>query len=328
MAERSSITQIVNFGAEGTPGSAVAAGKQMTALMVEMGPAINFDAFAPAGSKYDTIVVPGKDMVNARLTGRPTYTELVYPLSSVLAVATIATPSGGTSSRSWAFAPSSSAPDTVQTYTVEMGSSVRAQSFAYGLITGITLTGDRDSVSMSGNMIGYAMSDGATLTGTATAVSLVPILAKQVTLYSDATSGSLGSTSLTRVLSWELSINNRFSPLWTVNASQTSFVTHVEIKPEARLRLTVEADSTHMAGLTEARAGSTSFKRIESVGDVIEAGSINYKATFDMACKVIDISSFKDQDGVYAIDYTYDIVHDSTWGKALTASLINALTGL
>ena len=39
-------------------------------------------------------------------------------------------------------------------------------------------------------------------------------------------------------------------------------------------------------------------------------------------------SSFQDKDGVYAIEWTYDIVHDSTWGKATTAALINKTTAL
>lgn len=330
MPERSTITQLTNWGAESTatPGTGVVSGKQMTALMVETDPTINMDAFAPSGYKYDTIVVPGKDFIAAKLSGRPTYTEGVYPLSGVLGTATITTPGGGTASRDWTFNPSTSAADVPNTFTVEVGSSVRAQKWTYGLVTGITFTGNRDQVTMSGDMIGYAMQDGITMTGTAAAVSLIPMLAKQFTIYSDATSGSLGSSALTRVLSWELAITGRYVPLWTVNASQTSFITHVEVKPTATLRLTVEADSGGMAHLTNARAGTTEFIRVEAVGDVIEAGTINYRARFDMAAKVKEIGTFKDQDGVYAMDYTFDIVHDSGYGKALQCVLRNTLTAL
>lgn len=330
MAERSSITQVMQWGAEATatPGTAVPAGKLMTSLMLEMGAKVNMDRFRPSGYKYATIVVPGKDFVEGRLTGSPTYTELVYPLSSLLGAATIATPSGGTNSRSWTFAPSSTANDAARTFTVELGSSVRAQQFAYGLVTGLTMTFDRDKISLGGSMLGYAMTDGFTMTSTATAISLVPILAKQMTVYSDATSGSLGSSTLTRVLSGELSITNKYGPLWVVNAANASFVTHIDIEPQARLRLTVEADSGGQAHLANARAGTTEFVRLQAVGDVIEAGTITYKNTVDLAGKIIEISDFKDDQGVYAVDYTFDIVHDSGWGKALTWETINSLTGL
>jgi len=328
MPERSSITQITNWGSEGTPGSAIAAGKQMTALAVEMGPTITFDEFRPSGYKYKTIVTPGKDSVEARLTGKPTYTEIVYPLSSLLGTATITTPGGGTASRLWTFNPSTTSPDTVATYTVEVGSSVRAQKFSYGLVTGLTMPFNRESTSITGTMIGQVMSDGITLTGTAAAVSLVPILANQVTVTSDATNGSLGSTTLSRVLSGEFSLTNKAMPLWVVNAANPSWVAHVEVEPQARLKLRVEADSGGMGYLTDARAGTTRFIRIGAVGTVIEAGTINYRMNMDMAAKVVSISDFTDDSGVYAIDFEFDIVHDAGWGKALTVAVTNTLTGL
>ncbi len=330
MAERSSITQLVNFGAESTatPGTAVVSGKQMTAMMLEVGPSINFDHFRPSGFKYSTIVTTGKDWASAKITGQPTYTELVYPLSSLLGVATISTPGGGTASRNWAFNPSTTANDVPNTFTVECGSSVRASKFNYGLVTGLTIPFDRDKISMSGDMIGQFLTDGITITGTAAAVALIPILSKQLTVFSDATFGSLGSSTLGRVMSGEFSLVNRYSPLWVVNAANTSWVTHVEVEPQATFKITTEADAAGMAHLTNARAGTTEFLRFQGIGDVIEAGTITYKLTIDMAAKVESVSTFKDQDGVYAIDYQYRIVHDSGYGKALTVNLVNALTAL
>ena len=163
MAERTSITQVTNWGVEGTatPGTAVVSGKQMSALALEMGPSINFDHFRPSGFKYSTIVTTGKDWAAAKITGQPTYTEIVYPLSSLLGVATISTPSGGTASRTWTFSPSTTANDLPNTFTVEVGSSIRASKFSYGLVTGLTFPFNRDKMDMSGDMIGQFMTDGA-----------------------------------------------------------------------------------------------------------------------------------------------------------------------
>jgi hypothetical protein len=319
----------VNFGAEATatPGTAVVGNKQMSSLMVEMGPSINFDAFRPSGYKYATIVAVGKDWASAKLSGPATYTELVYPLSSLLGVATIATPGGGTTTRSWTFAPSTTAADVPNTFTVEMGSSVRAQKFSYGLVTGLTIPFDREKISISGDMIGQFMTDAITMTGTAAAIALIPILGKQLTVYSDATNGSLGSSTLGRVMSGEISLTNRYSPLWVVNSANTSWVTHVEVEPQATFKLTTEADAAGMAHLTNARAGTTEFLRLQALGDVTE-GTLTYRLTFDCAAKVESVSTFKDQDGVYAIDYTYRIVHDATWGKAMSVVVQNLLTAL
>jgi len=330
MPERSTITQLVNWGVEavGTPGTAVVGNKQMSALNVEVGPSINIDMFRPSGHKYSTIAAVGKDWASATITGQPTYTEAVYPFSSLLGTATISTPAGGTASRDWTFNPSTTANDTPNTFTVECGSSVRASSFSYGLVTGLTMPFDRDTMSMSGEMIGQFLSDGITMTSTATAIALVPILPKQLTVYSNATSGSLGSSTLGRIISGEFALTNKYSPLWVVNAANTSWVTHVDIEPTATFRITTEADAAGMAHLTNARAGTTEFIRLQAIGDVIEAGTITYRMTLDMACKVESVSTFKDDQGVYAIDYTYRIVHDASWGKALSLVLTNSLTAL
>lgn len=336
MAERSSISQTVQVGAESTatPGTAVVTGKSLTALGIEMGPSITFDRFRPAGYKYATIVTPNMEFVTANLTGRPTYTEIIYPLSGLLGGATIATPSGGTASRSWTFSPSSTAADIPITYTVAVGGTAatdRAEKFTYGLVTGMTMAFDRTSVSMTGAMIGQIMSIGvgtAQMSGTATAIALVPVLSSQVCVYSDATSGSLGSSKLTRVMSGEIAITNKYAPLWTVDCAQTSFVAHVDVEPSAKLKLTVEADAAGLAHYTNAQAGTTEFLRVEATGTVIEAGSIKYKMTWDMAAKIDSISPFADKNGVYAYDIGYDIVHDATYTRALQVTVINALTSL
>lgn len=334
MAERSFLTQTAQIGAESTatPGTAVVTGKTLTAMGIEMGPRITFDRFRPAGYKYATIVTPNMEYVEARLTGRPTYTEIVYPLSGLLGGAVIATPAGGTASRSWTFSPSSTANDIPITYTVAVGGTAaadRGEKFSYGLVTGLTIPFDRSSISMNGTMIGQIMTAGtAQLVGTATAVSLVPILSSQVCVYSDATSGSLGSSRLTRVTSGELSITNKYAPLWTVDCTVPSFAAHLDIEPQARLRLTVEADTAGMAHYTNAQAGTTEFLRLQATGSVIEAGTINYKMTWDMAGKVIEISDFKDEGGLYAYDVTFDVVHDSGWAKAMSVVIINNLTSL
>lgn len=336
MADRSYLTQTVQIGAESTatPGTAVVTGKQLTALGIEMGPNITFDGFRPAGFKYKTIVTPNMEFTAANLTGRPTYTEIVFPLSGLLGAATISTPSGGTASRAWTYGPSSTANDTPVTYTVAVGGTAatdRAEKFSYGLVTGLTMPFDRSSISMTGTMIGQIMSIGvgtALMVGTATSVALIPVLSSQVCVYSDATSGSLGSSRLTRVMSGEISITNKYAPLWTVDCTQASFVSHIDVEPSATVKLSVEADAAGLAHYTNAQLGTTEFVRVQATGSVIEAGSINYKMTWDMACKVSSIGPFTDKGGVYAYDIGYDIVHDGGWGKALTVVVINNLVSL
>jgi len=329
MAERTTVTELVQIGVETTPGTAVAATKRLPSLTIDAGVKTNIDAFRPLGNKFPTIHAIGKEWVEAKIGGEPTYSELQYIFSSLLQY-TAPAQIGSTTAYTWAHLPSSTAPDTVKTFTVERGSSVRASKFTHGLVTEFQLSGDRAGITLSGMMLGQLLNDGITLTASGvTALPQVPILAKQVTGYLDTASGGLGTTKLNRLLKWELGISNRFMPLWVVDASKTSWATYVETPVTAQLKLLVEADAEGM-GIRSSymQTGTTAYVRLAAISSQ-NAGTGNpYSLTFDTAVQVQDISEFSDQDGVQAVEYTFDIVDDVTWGKALTATLINSATAL
>src|SRR5262249_6409619 len=73
-----------------------------------------------------------------------------------------------------------------------------------------------------------------------------------------------------RLLSGEFSITGKYVPLYIVNSANPSFVAHVEVKPQARLKIKVEADLNGMTPLGDARLGTTKFIRINAVGANID----------------------------------------------------------
>jgi len=158
MTERASIFQTIQVGVEDDPGTAVAALKKMTALSIE--PAVNAEMlpFRAIGNKFRSLVIPGKEWVKAPLTGVATYSELVYPLSSVLSYAAPAQQEA-TAAYLWSFEPDTDAEDTVKTFTVEQGSGLRAHRFTYGLVTALELNFSRDGIEITGEMIGKALED-------------------------------------------------------------------------------------------------------------------------------------------------------------------------
>ena len=328
MPERSALTQGVQVGVEATPGTNVAANKKFISIGIT--PAVSMDPlqFRPMGSKYNTIVTPGKEWVEADIEGVGSYTELLWFLASC-----VANPTGpvtvDSTGRTWTFASASSAEDTVKTMTVEQGGVVRAHKFNYGLVTELELTFNRDGVEVAGAMIGQRLSDNITLTAAPTTPPQVPILPTDVDVYLDGTSAGLGTTKLTRVLEATWTLGDRFNPVWVLNSTLPSFVAHVESEPNAQLTLLMEADAEGMSQLTQMRAGATKFIRIKGTSPTL-AGSTTqaYELKIDSAVKVSDVGDFSDEDGVYAIEWTFDIVHDGTWGKAFTIDLTNKETTL
>lgn len=329
MAERSSLNQIIQLGVEVTPGTAVAATKKLQSIGFEPSPSVEMDQFRPAGQKFRALTTLGKEWTEFGITGRGSFTEIIYLLSSCVNTGVVTTPAGGTTSRKWVFTPSSSADDTPKTYTTEHGSSVRADRAAYTLVTEMGMSFSRDAIEVSGSAIGKALEDNVVLTpaGSVTAVPLVPIVPTQVTVYLDTTSAGLGTTKLTRAISADFNLGSRFGPVWVLDAANPSFVNHIETEPDLTCNLLLQADSQGMGLLAQLRDGSTRFLRIEAVGTNIEA-TINYKFTLDMAVKVADTGGFSDADGVYAVEFNFVGVHDSTWGKAVEFSVINTLTAL
>lgn len=327
MAERSSLNQVVQLGVEATPGTSVAANKRLQSIGIEPSPSVEIDQFRPAGQKYRAITALGKEWTEASVTGRGSYTEIVYMLSSVMTTAVITTPGGATTTRKWVFTPSSTADDTPKTFTVEHGSSVRADKFTYGLVTEFNMTFNRNTIELGGTMIGRAITDNITLTATPTTIALVPILPTEVSVYIDSLHTALGTTKLTRAISAEFSLGSRFGPVWVLDAANNSFVNHIETEPDLTLNVMVQADAQGMALLSQLRDGATRFVRIEAIGAVLEA-ALTYTFTLDMAVKVVDTGGFSDADGVYAIEWNFVGVHDGTWGKAVEISVQNGLAAL
>jgi hypothetical protein len=162
-----------------------------------------------------------------------------------------------------------------------------------------------------------------------TALDLVPVLPTQVDVYlADAQADLDLASPLERVLSATWGISNRFAPLFVLkSANGTSFETTVETEPALQCKLKMEADEEGMALLDTLRQGDTTFLRIKATGGVVDVG-YNYDLQIDTALKVTDVSEFSDADGVYAIEWTLDGVHDPIWGKAVQVDVVNALTSL
>lgn len=327
MAERSSLNQIVQIGVETTPGTAVAANRRLQSVGIE--PSINADIspFRPIGSKFNALTALSKEWVEASITGRPTYTELVYVLSSVLTTGVTTAPEAGVTE--WVFSPSTTADDDPVTFTVEHGSGVRADRFAYGLITEMGLAFSRNGIELSGSMLGRALEDPFTMTADGvTSPPLVPVLPTQVSVYLDNTAAGLGTTKMTRMISANFNIGSRFGPVWVLDAAQPSFVNHIETEPDLNVAMVLQADAQGMALLGTMRAGDTKFLRIEAEGGNIGATTVPYRLTLDVAVKISDTGGFSDQDGVYAIEFTGLGVNDATWGRALRATVVNDVAAL
>jgi hypothetical protein len=158
-------------------------------------------------------------------------------------------------------------------------------------------------------------------------VPLVPVAGSHWDLYLDSAAASLGGTKLTRALSVSWSITDIWGMLWVGNTSNTSWVNVVPLAPTSEFKMVLEADSAGMAYLTQFRAGTAVFPRIEATGALI-GGSLYHRLRHDFCVVLTDIDSFGEDQGVTTIEWTGQIKHDPTWGKALALNQRSTLTAL
>lgn len=327
MAANPTIYNLTQLGVEGsgTPGTEVDATKRFTTLEWTVGIRPEVDVYRASGYKWPTVAALSKEWAEWSFTGPMTYTEAVYIFSSLIKTVS---PTGAQADKTWAFLPSSSATDARTTYTLEHGNATRAVMGLYGLVSGATIEFSRDAVTLSGTAISKAVTDGATMTTLTSAaeIAVVPVLPTQVTVkFAAAQSGLAAATALALPFNVTWAMENVSGPVWALNGT-TSWAEMVDTVPTGSGRVRVAVDATGMGPLTNLRAGSTLFMRVGATGGSL--GGSTYGLTLDTAMKITDVSEFSDEGGVYAVDWSYEITHDSTWGYGTSLTLVSSITAL
>lgn len=327
MPERPVIGQGVQIGVETIEGTGVPANKRLTTIGWELQPKAEFSPFRPMGAKYPSTSPIGKEWGAAALSGRGSYTDLVYALSSVLTTAAITTPSG-TLPRLWTFNPANLAADTPKTFSVEQGDPNFAEKM-YGLkVVDLSMSFNRDVIEVSGSAIGNLLQTGATLTATPTTVAQKIMLANQVQVFMDASFGALGTTKLPRPLSVNWGVSGRFGPLWVLDSSLASYAATIETEPDTDFTLVMQADASGHSLIPFMRADTMRYFRVRATTpDFIEA-AVPWQFTLDVACKIQGEPQYTEVDGVKGITWPMKIHDDGVWGQPFKVMVQNQLAAL
>ncbi len=329
MPERASVFQVPQIGLETVYGTSVAANKKLQSVSIALRPRTETEQFRPNGTLFPTVGAINKEWAEGSLEGQPVYAELPYLFASNIKAVAPTQMGGGTLAYQWVFAPASNSSNTVKSFTIEQGSAERAHKVTGALINSLGLTWSRNQgIDLSGSILAQRLTDGIALTPTPTALELLPVLPTEVSVYmADTQAGLAGASALTRCFKFEWELADRFTPVWTLDASQPSFATYVERAPSLTAKILLEADATGMGLLTQLRNQNTKWFRIKAVGPTIEATN-THLLQIDMPCKVADIDDLSDEDDVFAVSVSLAGVHDETWGKAVEVTVQNKLAAL
>lgn len=326
MPEKSTVAQVVQIGVETTPGTLVAATKRLSSLSIEPKMEATIKGFRPEGRKFTTLTQLSKEWGTAKLSGIPTFEEIIYLLSSLIDTATITTPATGTNSRQWTFVPDPDSPDAPKTFSVEKGDANGGVAFPYMLVNGLRFACSREEISIDGDaLLAKAVTQALTSSGV-TALATTPFAPSAGDIYLDGTYATIGTTKLTRAFKLEFGMGERYKGIWPINSANGSFAAHVEGVPKADMSITVAADTDADAFLTQMRANGTKFIRYEVLGPVIEL-ALRYRFTFDAAVNVLAVKDYSDEDGVYAQGFDLAIV-DAPTLRGFKVEVVNTATAL
>jgi len=112
-----------------------------------------------------------------------------------------------------------------------------------------------------------------------------------------------------------------------VKSAASSFDGVVAQEVKATLGLSAQWDTETTGFLTDLRAGTNKFVRIEYTGALIET-VYPYKLTIDACIGFSKPPKKGDSDGVLTREWDFDIMYDATWGKAVEVTLQNTLATL
>lgn len=322
------VLQVSQIGMESTPGTAVAASTVLHALSIGMnieGGAVT--PFRPEGYKAATLA----KATNREHTVLPVdmfldYRSLVWVLSSLIEAVTPAQ-QGSTIAWMWTFQFDSNEAPTRKTFTVEKGDATLASKAAYGIFHSLGLTFNREDYTATAGMFAGKRTDGITLTPTPTEVEAVPVLAEDTLVYLESTYAALsGATALTRLVEAEIHVNNVVKPRYSANAD-ASFSELTELAPEIGGTLKFWKNAASMAFVAAARAGTTKWLRLRTVGNLI-ASTYYHTLQITAPIKFLEPGNFGDDDDAVTVELPFVCMHDATQGWAiefvLTTDIDNA----
>ncbi len=318
---RSAVFNKVQLGKEVTPGTGVAANKQMTGMRARLRPRYGGEGFRPGGSRFDNDFSIQKGIAEGSFEGRLNLGgDICYILNSLVKSVT---PTGA-GPYVWTYLWDPDSENTIQTYTIETGGAGGAEKTAFGRFSGLDMRFTRSEASMNGSIMGALYEQGATITPTPTKVAKALALFGKVKVEVADSIGALAR--LTRVLELSTSIRDVINPLMTLDESVAGATDWITRPPGLSARLVLENDSVGAGMMADLKASTQKFLRFTAYGPEISAG-VPYYLECTMPFKFADADT-GDQDDVDTGIFDLHPVTDTGLASAVKFVVQNSLSAL
>jgi len=326
---RPEVLEILQFGKE-APGAGygvpVAANKRLGTIMGDLQPRIPVTRVMSRGSKSPVGVVVGKEHTEMPITGEAGLNDLAYLFAMLIKTPAITTPTGGTTSKLFEYLPDTHGPDTLQSFTVEQGSSLGAARMAGVLCNSLDLTFTPEkSVDFRGDLFGQEREGAVTLTPTPTPIDQVMLDPRGVDVFLATDEAGL-DTGQIFPLQAMFRVTDRLQRVFTLDSAEPSYENVVEKALLPAGQLIVRADSTSEGYIDSLRNHDLLFLRIQWTGAIIEA-ALPYSLTIDFPFSFENPAEGATQE---AHTHTFDLcgIDDATFGSSCRIQIVTDMTAL
>lgn len=163
---------------------------------------------------------------------------------------------------------------------------------------------------------------------TLTTVPLKPVMVTHADIYLEDSYAALASaTPIARGFNYEFAIKNKMDVVRPIRSTVTSFDGVVETKPDVDITLSMSADNIGRAMLTTMRNSGKKYLRVKCQGETI-SGSEKYTLQIDQAVQIMELSGPEDQNGIFALNWTFRAVEDSSLPGGFKITLENTVNAL
>lgn len=327
---RSNIGRALQIGKEVTSGIAVPANKSFASLNLDLNFEGTLKTYRSQGFKFNTTSSLQRSWQKGTYDGPMTFTEIIYPLSSLFGTVTPTTPTGGTLSRTWTYTPAARGQDVLQTFTIEEGDATAATQVPGVVFTSLALDFAADDLTIKGGLIGQTGTV-TTLTPNPTVLSQVVAAANQVDVFiapAYTTQAALfdNANKITDAYTEMFDIGEKVDPHFVHNTAFNSYKELVEKPAELKFSFSTEFNAQARALYSAALLNTFRYIGVRVLGPVIE-GTIRNSIYLTVACSVTP-GKREDAGGVWGYTFECSPIYDQTLGSAFQIAVTNTVTAL
>jgi len=324
----------IQLGQETTAGTAVAA----TALWRGLGTiedtreTVMPEEDVGFASGIDRSYVPKIEGLLEMDSVEATFEQLPYILTAGVEDVTTGAADGAGSDKIYQYDFSTTAQNSIQTFTLEGGDDQGAEEFNYCFVQNFELSGESfASWMMSAQWIGREVTP-STFTGGISIPSIEEILFAKAKLYIDAIGGTIGSTQISNtLLAASLSVDTGYRPI-PVGDGNLFYSAHaMKSAPDLTLSITFEHDASAIAEKVNWRAETPQLFRIITEGSAVVTGGTTYSnktLIIDVAGRWESFEKIGDQDGNDVITGVVRVKYNATAAFFAQILVVNELTTL